>query len=520
MNAFEALRRLEAWKEGRPLPRGETLHFPLAADEDVLVVAFVRMGGESAPWGIAWGTPGEEPKIRSVPEPRNRDLVAEMCAGFAPELLAHLFHPASGGIRVLDPDQPRPLRQVWLPNASHADMLHHLAYAYTFARKGVPERVPLLNALGRAAGWLFREYNRPGQVTVMAGTEALRESFTFPCEDVRQGHLGYLLAWLGTRGGRDKKLAAAGKAEERSVSTSLTPALERDELADRLDAYGEALRENRTATVRRLAKEIADLLEPELRHRFDLTVEALARLRGDGRRTNRGVDSLVRDAWRAQWWDYLRTEEALAHEPGEKVFVPSPETDRHPGHAAGNYFVQQAHEEKRLASLLEDDVELQAEAIAAGEAAYGTIRTVRDLGTGRTTRPFWEIEVDGEAPTKLRKNRDVLVARTGGSGGQIREVLIQDGKTVFLFEITRRLTIPIVNAAGRPVPPADRKLEGTPVVLLPATAEGLQLMKRKKLREKDAPGAWLTDSTPRIGRGRIPAEVAGPVEAPADGDGE
>ena len=37
------------------------------------IVAFVRMAGESRPWGIAWGTVGSEPRIESVPDGRVRD---------------------------------------------------------------------------------------------------------------------------------------------------------------------------------------------------------------------------------------------------------------------------------------------------------------------------------------------------------------------------------------------------------------------------------------------------------------
>lgn len=64
------------------------------APRDVLIVCFVRMGGESAPWGIVFGPPDKAPTILTVPEPRNRDFVAAMVARFAPALLKHLQHPA------------------------------------------------------------------------------------------------------------------------------------------------------------------------------------------------------------------------------------------------------------------------------------------------------------------------------------------------------------------------------------------------------------------------------------------
>lgn len=515
MNSFQALRRLQAWKAGRPLPRGETLHFPLAANKDVLLLAFVRMGGESSPWGIAWGAADTEPEIRTVPEPRNRDLVAEMVADFSPALFAHVFHPEHSDIAICSAKEKRPFHQLWLPNASHAEMLHHLAYAYTFAKTGAPERIARLNGLGRAAGWLFREFNRPGQVAVIAASGALTESFTFPCEDIRQGHLGYLLAWLETQGNREARLAAATQAERRSISTSLDPAIERDELVERVERHAQAQREGRRAEERRGATEIAAILEQELRHRYERTAAALSRLRADERRQNAGVAKLVECGWASHWRGYLQTERAILDDPERPVFIPSPETDRHPATAAGMYFTQQGDEEQRMSLLLGDDGEMQAEALSTGEAIQGTIRGVRDEGTNRVTTPVWEVEVDGEAPTKLRKGKSIFVARLRSRKGRIRDVTIYKGKTIFTIEITALKTVPTVNVRGAVLPAADKRLVGSVVLLLPATAEGIHELKRKKMWEKGTPGAWLTDARPAGRRTSLPAEVTGPLDTPA-----
>src|SRR5687768_14753121 len=159
--------RIHAWLQGRPLPRYSTRHFASGSSRDALVLAFIRMGGESAPWGIAWGNPRDAGEYLAVPEPRNRDLVAQMVAEFAPALLEHFAHPD-----YLDANGPEdlPYPQLWLPNASHLDMLHHLEYAYAFAKWGPPETAKTLRAVGRLAGWLFREANRPGQQTVLVAT--------------------------------------------------------------------------------------------------------------------------------------------------------------------------------------------------------------------------------------------------------------------------------------------------------------------------------------------------------------
>lgn len=513
MNAFQALKRLEAWKEARPLPRGTTLHFPLAKPRDSLGLAFVRMGGESAPWGIAWGFPGKPAEIRSVPEPRDRDAVAKMVCEFAPTLLGHICHPEYS--EVAGPEDQRPLRQIWLPNVSHVDMLHHLAFAYTFARKGDPERIPVLNAFGRAVNWLFREFNRPGQVTVMAASDALKESFTFPCEDLRQGHLGYLLAWLEAKGPREARLAATSAAERRSISTSLDPALERTELSDRVERFGEARREGRTPSTR-LASDIAAVLRQELEHRLERTMAALELLRSDPRSENPGVAKLVAEAHKAHWHDYLRTEREILDRPGQRVFIPSPETDTHPATAAAVYFLNQGHEDQKLSLLLEHDAEMQAEALASGRAIEGTIRGVRDERVSRKSVPVWKVEVDGESATTLRKGKSVLVAQLRRRKGRIRDVAVATGRTIFTIEITDLKTVPRRND-GSVLSATDPGLVGRHVVLLPDSADGIHTAKRRKLGGAGAPGGWLTDARPAGRRAVLPDEVAAPVdELPAD----
>ena len=119
---------------------------------------------------------------------------------------------------------------MWLPIASCVEMLHFLAFTYTFAKRGDPARMEVLNALGRAANWLFQESTRPGQISCIDASRALRDAFTFPAEELRQAHTGFLLAWLDTKGGFELRLKAAGVAEQRAVSTSLDPAEEKKQI--------------------------------------------------------------------------------------------------------------------------------------------------------------------------------------------------------------------------------------------------------------------------------------------------
>ena len=133
MKERDIVRRLVAFARGRPLPRGETKQVYVGADRDVLIVAFVRMGGESRPWGIAYGHPNTSPAILTVPEGRNRDLVADMCAAFAPTLLCHVRTPGFVDEPAAGWEHLRPLRQVWLPNGEpyrHAPPLGVCVHVY------------------------------------------------------------------------------------------------------------------------------------------------------------------------------------------------------------------------------------------------------------------------------------------------------------------------------------------------------------------------------------------------------
>jgi hypothetical protein len=510
MKSDAVVRRLRAWHEGKPLPLYSTRHFPIAAPEDALILAFVRMGGESSPWGLVVGYPGDRPTILSVPEARNRDLVADMVAEFAPILLSHFRHPANGGGDLEDVDDivGVPLRQLWVPNPSHLDLLHALSYSYTFTKWGSSERAQTLNAVGRLAGWLFREAQRPGQVTVMTATQALKSAYTFPASDLRQSHLGYLLAWLDTKGNREKRLRTAHTAEQLPISISLDPAFERDELAGLVETWGDAHRGGDERRANRKAKKIAERLEGELVHRHDLVDRALAVLRKDSRRVNAGVAKLEKESKRELWFQYLRLEHRLDDQHDGPAFIPSPETDRHPAAAAARYYVQEGSEEFRINALLHDDEELQEEAIAAGKAVRGKLTDVWDEGAGKATCPVWTLEIPGDTPLRIREGARLCVA--GLAGRTVRVRSIDDtsrGTLAITVEVIGLKTVPRLNPE-KVLHAADAKLKGKTMTLLPSGVEGISRLKGQRIWARDGSGAWLTHALPG-GRNAEAAEDVG-----------
>ena len=506
MTGQQVVKRLKAFQQGRPLPLGETLHVPLLATHDILIVCFVRMGGESAPWGVAYGQPGRKPTILTVPEPRDRDLVAEMVAEFAPALLAHLEHPAHGG-RLVERGDELALRQVWVPNPTHLEMFHNLAYAYTFARRGPAKRVEILNRLGRAGGWLFRESQRPGQMLAMAATEVLKEAYTFPAEDIRLGHLGFLLAWLRTPGGRDARLQAAEKAEHDSTSTSLNPDHERAKLDSPVEQFGEAKRAKKETAQKRWAREIERELRPALESRFELTAEAIKVLNDDDRRENAYLEVLTKATLDEQWRQYLRIERRFEDPEDGPPFVPSPETDRSPAAGASRYLVYEASAELLENLLVHDDKELQAELIAEGKAVRGTILEVYDEDPGRRTVPIWVIEADGNLPLRLRAGSDVCVAGCRNREGTIRAVELTKSRNYRIeVQITRCVTVPRGDTSV--LPATSPRLKGEQVTLVPTSKDGISRSKSRKVWNKDVPGRRLTHMRPTGPRAEVPEEIA------------
>lgn len=508
MNAHDCVARMHAYRAGRPLPFGTTRVTPVAADRDILIVAFLRMGGESAPWAIGFGKPFGKKTVLSVPEPRNRDRSADMVLEFAPTLLGHLYHPEHGGPTIDSAEHEHPARQVWMANESHVDMLQHLAYRYTFTKADSEERQILLRRFGRATNWLFMERQRPGQTTVQTANTNLTAAYTFPSEPVRHAHLGYLMAWLKTEGSLDARMAAAALAESMAISTSLDPALEREPLSDWLQSYHE-MEEDHPKKAKEHSRRIHELLEQELQRRMALVEDAIAVLRSDKRPLNEGVRGLEKHAREEHWYGYLRGERQR-FEQGEQsnVWTPSPETDRNPQTAMQRYTRHEEAAQRTLALLMPHDEELQARAIADGSAVRGVVKKVDDRTQGRRNQIFWIIDIPAQVPLRHRVGSVLMVAGHG-----TREVCIESIAPTKLDRL--RLEVRVTGqfqekhlSGRRHIPAAaDKAIEGTTLFLHEPPPPSFGHLKTKNARDKDAPGAWLTQMTPSGPRADLPSDV-------------
>ena len=491
MSSRAIVRRLRAWHFGEPLTRGTTIHTATAAPADRLLLSFVKMGGETRPWALAWKRGAAKVQFRFVPEPRFRAGVDEMLAEFGPVLADHFRNPAVTGDAPEDASDLAPLRQLWVPNGSHVSMLHH--FAYTYARRNLErDFAQELRLLGRTSLFLFLESQRPGQQLVMAGSDVLRSAYDFPTEDVRQAHLGFLLAWLSARGNRDHGIAAALEAERLPVATALDPTDERTELAPLVEEYNEARRADNSKRMKSAERSIGELLRPELERRLSLVSDAIDTVATDPRPVNRGVGELVQLSLKQQWSEYVLGD-LRAIERGQEPYVPSPETDFDARGAASRYFRYEAAADRMFAALVHDDHELEAEAIASGRAFRGNVVKVRDEGSGRSTRPVLYVEDLTPGPLSLRVGDRVCFVGNPKREGQIRAIETpKGGAMVLVIEINKCKTT--INGVAWPhsMHGADERWIGQPVTVIGTSFADMAEQKAWKIWEKsDRPGDWI-----------------------------
>lgn len=478
---LEVLRKLRAYEAGRPQPRGKSVTTYVAAPSDLLAVAFVRMGGETRPWAVGTRKGDGPAVVHTVPDGRQADPIGAMLVDFAHTLCRFLESPVmgDGGAREREEFCARSPRQVWLPNGAHLDMLHMLNLRYTFAGGGEPDREQALRALGRAAGYLFRESGCGGEVGVVDASRALRQAYTFPVDEVRASHLGLLIALLEEEGDRDSVTEAAENAERDSVSTSLDPALERDELAPLVETYGDRGSEAKEAIV-----EIDRLLTSEVERRLDLTLRAVEILRSDERPVNEGVADLCTRTMKSRWYEFMSTENEMAAEG--RWGPPSAETDRSKVAGTRRFIRMAGAEEVAAGALLLHDQDLIDEAVAVGDAVHGVVFEIeRRVPPGRRQRAaHWSILIPEGSLVRVKPGTALLPTEPGLPKGVLERVRQEEGRR---FAVLR-----MVRPRGGPDPAGEAFL-GLNVTLVQQSVD-FSITKMSKLSRDPGPGSWLTAS--------------------------
>jgi hypothetical protein len=419
----EVVRRLRAFEDAKPAPRYETMH--IKQSSEALLVAFVRMGGETRPWAIAWGKPGKEPSFSSVTDPRNREAVEQMIESFARDLLAHFRIEGFS----LEPIQERDFEedkvpalvknapQIWLPGPSHLDMVHYLSYAYWRVRDD-DDRTKPNHALSRFCGWLFRENSSMGQQSIIDASKAVREAYVFPTDDFSLTHLGSQQVWLISRGDYQQKLLASRESAKEQLGITMDPKVE-VKLQELLVKARKATSTNDAEDP--VAAQIASKLREESLRRWSSLDAAYRTLEEDDRPENKGVEELVLDSLQRFYFNFQQQELRISDPNLGPVFTPHPETDHHGSTAAWAYYLLQAADSKFLPTLVHDDEELLNESLADGHSIRGLVTQVLTQTNGRAVDIFWKIQCENAADD-FRMRTGEYLSPFGNKSQQVKTV--------------------------------------------------------------------------------------------------
>ena len=470
MYDMDAVLRVKSYATGKPQQRGDLKRFLVEPASRSMILAFIRMGGESRPWGIVHGRPGQGPRVNYVDEPRDDNKVYGMLLEFAPALLSHLGHPD------YDRGNNQGNCQVWLPNPSHVEMLHFMAFLLSRqSLRGLDDaQHSVLHSLGKACVWLFQEYRRPGQTTVMVCSDVLRDAYVFPAEPIRQHHLGFLLSWIQTRGSMHARMKAAAKAETLSISVSLDPIKEIG-IEKLLSMIRPPRVQKNGDQLRPLTSEIGKELAGELERRYELVSQCLKVLGKDHRKINPGVKNLRED-----------TSYHLEHfrKNGGEYFHPDASTRSLS--VALEYHGFEKNRDKYLRALVVHDKYLQAGLMLRGDAFKGKVINNDVKKIGRKMIVTWIIQGATYTPLRLDEGSKVMLCRCDGwksntASGVIRSIREIGNKKEYSVEITVQKK-----------EAAKDKYMRARVVFMSDIFIPYKDKIRERLFGKDGPGCWLT----------------------------
>jgi len=488
----ELVRQLRAAEAGRPIPRYSTKH--LRVSSSPLIVSFIRMAGESRPWGIAYGRPGESPEILAAGDGRNREAVTAMLHPLAEVLLKYCRVEGWTDRPLTSEDSDlHHFPQIWFPGSRHVEMLHFLEFAYSGVPRGA-DKSALMPSFARLCGWLFRHSNHPGQQVVVDSAAALRTAFVFPADPVSISSLSPLVTWLTTDGDLQTRRAAAIAARQDLTELSLDPKLD-SKILEPLVAERQRLRQA-GQDFAEVDEQIRDRLGPHLERRWRLTATALDLFKTDARPENPGTENLVAESLNSLVKD-LQYHERKVQEDPEGAFTIHPETDFDAASAAAAYLLLTASQQRATLALLHHDKELLGEAIENGTAVRSTIAGISEGRHGSRRAVFWTVNATVGEQTRLREEEKYSIYGDSSTEVVVAGIERVDSDTwiVKLRWSSSHIRRPITGYLNAPCP--DPLWVGREVVLVPRDNSGMARDAAFRVRgAKAGIGAWLTHSKP------------------------
>jgi hypothetical protein len=474
----QIVRKLRAFEAGKAMPKYSTIH--TALPEAPAFLAFIRMSGETRPWGVAFGTEESGPTLYTVANGRDWSKIQEMLEDFAIELIQYFrvenftFDPITKENLPLDTPP-----QIWLPNSSHVDVLHFINYMFWRSRADDPME-DYRSTLARLCGWLFRESKMSGQQLIVDSAACLRDNYVFPVDDVTISHPGAALNWLEVNGGIDSQVVAARIIASDAAGITMSPPVEvqlqtllKDEVANDF--------------------EIRLILNAELERRWSTALETYKALRRDARSVNPGTRTLLGDSLNRFVFSFQGAERKRAEDGFEKPFTPHPETDNHGSAAAAAYFEMQAAESKVLPALIHGDEELLKDALYTGHAISGNVVAVTTVPSGlRSKEIYWTIRVEARDDFRIREGE--TLAPMGDPGHSVRVDFLEyinETQMDITLHWKNRKTIALGQTLGQT--PSDESWMAEKVYFVPMDSSEFDKQAKSKVwTAREGRGSWLT----------------------------
>ncbi len=474
----QIVRKLRAFEAKKALPKYSTIHLVDAPNPAFL--AFVRMSGETRPWGIAFGTQADGPKYFTVDDGRNRVAIDAILEEFAVTFLDYFrvenrtFQPIEKDN--LGVDNPP---QLWVPNSSHIDMLHFINYSH-WRPRDEDDLSSLKPTLARLCGWLFRESKFAGQQLIVDSAAALRDHYVFPVDDVTISNPAVALEWLEDSKSIEDHVRESRTWGQDAAGTTLQPEVER-KLEPLMD------RENPKSA------EIQSILFTELERRWQTAVLAHEALTNDPRPSNAGAIDLLTNSLNRYVYSYQSTERRVADPDSGKAFTPHPETDNHGSAAAASYYDMQAADSQVFPALVHYDEEMLKDALYSGHAIAGVVQHIEVEHTGpRSKEIYWRIRVEARDDFRLREGESMSPMGDSKHSVKIKSVeYVNETQVDLRLHWTGRKTVALTS--GPNVAPSDMEWSNELIYFVSADSSQFDLQSRTKVwKAREGRGAWLT----------------------------
>jgi hypothetical protein len=236
---------------------------------------------------------------------------------------------------------------------------------------------------------MFRQSRLKGNQLVVDANRLLNEMFEFPADDYSLSHLGAQLAWLKTPGALKEKRDAAISASSETISITMSPELERDQLSKlvkELNKGGSA-----EGYSDEQATKIKSVLIPELSRRWRQTVEAHDLAFKDARPFNEGIKVFVANQFDSFCRGFNEPEKLSAE--GEEVYTPAANTDYSAFTSAREYLTVTNAEDTWLPTLIHQDVSLLRDSLIEGSSFVGTVVATGLAPSGDGMVSFWKVKL-------------------------------------------------------------------------------------------------------------------------------